>query len=77
MAKKQQSAADNSVDLVAAFPWWVGIALAAIFYFVLHHFAVQKPVLGRHFGTRSSTQPRPWANSSCRSSAFLAHSSPS
>jgi restriction system protein len=46
MAKKQQSAADNSVDLVASFPWWVGIALAVIFYFVLHHFAVQKPVLG-------------------------------
>ena len=46
MAKKQQSAADNSVDLVASFPWWVGIALAVIFYFVPHHFAVQKPVLG-------------------------------
>lgn len=54
MAKKQQSAADDAVDLVAAFPWWVGIALAAIFYFVLHHFAAQKPVLGLPSSLRDS-----------------------
>jgi restriction system protein len=54
MAKKQQSAADNPVNLVALFPWWVGIALAAISYLVLHHFAIQKPVLGLPSSLRDS-----------------------
>jgi restriction system protein len=54
MAKKQQSTADDAVDLVAEFPWWVGIALATLSYFVLHHFAVQKPVLGLPSSLRDS-----------------------
>ena len=54
MAKKQQSTAEDAVDLLAEFPWWVGIALGAISYFVLHRFAVQKPVLGLPSSLRDS-----------------------
>jgi restriction system protein len=54
MAKKQRSAADDAVDLVAVFPWWVGIALAALSYFLLHRFAAQKPVLGGPAALRDS-----------------------
>lgn len=38
MARKQkQSAFEDLIDIVAMFPWWVGLALAAVSYFWLHH----------------------------------------
>lgn len=37
--KRKTSAADDIVELVALLPWWAGIALAIIFYYVLHSLA--------------------------------------
>jgi restriction system protein len=36
---KKQSPLEDSVDLVALFPWWVGLILAVVAYFWLHHIA--------------------------------------
>jgi restriction system protein len=50
MARKKQSAGDDFIGLVAMLPWWGGVVLAIVFYFVLHHFAVVPkivPVLGQ------------------------------
>lgn len=41
MARKKSSPAEDFMDLVAMFPWWVGVALAVLSYLVLHHFASQ------------------------------------
>lgn len=42
MAKiKKQSGAEVFVDLIALFPWWVGVALALVTFFALHYFAAQ------------------------------------
>lgn len=37
--KKKQSPLEVWVDLVALLPWWVGVTLAVVFYFWLHHVA--------------------------------------
>jgi restriction system protein len=37
--KKKNSPADDIVDLVAMMPWWAGVALALVFYVVLHPIA--------------------------------------
>lgn len=37
--KKKQSPLKDWIDLIALLPWWVGVILAAIFYFWLHHVA--------------------------------------
>jgi restriction system protein len=37
--KKKSSPAEDIVEIVAVLPWWVGIALALILYFVLHSMA--------------------------------------
>lgn len=37
--KKKQSAFEDLIDIAAMLPWWVGILLALIAYFVLHHYA--------------------------------------
>lgn len=39
--KRKTSPADDMVDLVAMFPWWVGIILAVVSYFWLHHVATE------------------------------------
>ncbi|MCW5649515.1 MAG: restriction endonuclease [Ramlibacter sp.] len=46
MAKKSRnSPLEDLMNLVAMLPWWVGVALALVFYLVLHHFSVApKPV---------------------------------
>ena len=36
MARRVRSTTSELVDLVAFVPWWAGIALAVIFYFILH-----------------------------------------
>lgn len=50
MARKKQSAGDDFIGLLAMLPWWGGVVLAIVFYFVLHHFAVVPkivPVAGK------------------------------
>lgn len=37
---KKSSPAEDIVEIVAILPWWLGIALAAILYFVLHSMAL-------------------------------------
>lgn len=34
--RRRQSSAEHFMDLVAMLPWWIGVALALISYFVLH-----------------------------------------
>lgn len=41
MARRKTSPADDLMDFVARFPWWVGVLLAALAYLVLHYFAGQ------------------------------------
>ena len=44
MARRSKSSPmDDLTDLVARLPWWAGVALAAVFYFVLHR-AAEQPV---------------------------------
>lgn len=46
MARRRKSSAlDDGIDLVSMMPWWVGVALAAISYVVLHSMAVPEPVV--------------------------------
>lgn len=37
--KKKQSPFEDIVEITAMLPWWVGMLLALITYFVLHHYA--------------------------------------
>ena len=37
--KKKQSPFEDIVEITAMLPWWVGVLLALIAYFVLHHYA--------------------------------------
>ena len=37
--KKQQNTFEDLIAIAAFFPWWVGVLLAVITYFILHHFA--------------------------------------
>lgn len=39
--RKRTSPADDLIDLVGYLPWWVGIALALVSYFLLHQVASQ------------------------------------
>lgn len=41
MARRKTSPAEDVMDLVAMLPWWVGVLLAALAYFALHHVAMQ------------------------------------
>ena len=51
MARKgKQSPLDNFVDLITLFPWWVGLVLAVIAYFWLHHIAVAPLVVSSQPG---------------------------
>ena len=38
--RRRQSSAEDFMDLVAMLPWWIGVALALISYFVLHRMSV-------------------------------------
>lgn len=42
--KRKQSAFEDLIDLAAMLPWWVGVLLALIAYFVLHHYATAEIV---------------------------------
>lgn len=37
--KKEQSAFEDLIEITAMLPWWVGVLLAPIAYFTLHHYA--------------------------------------
>lgn len=39
--RKKTSAFDDIVEVVAMFPWWIGVILAVVIYFWLHHVATQ------------------------------------
>jgi restriction system protein len=45
--KRNQSTFEDLIDIVALFPWWVGLILAAVFYFWLHHVASTPVVVGQ------------------------------
>ena len=42
--KRNQSLSEDLVEIIAHFPWWVGIVLAIVSYFWLHHIA-EAPVV--------------------------------
>jgi ribosomal protein L37AE/L43A len=41
--RKKTSTFEDLIEIVAKLPWWIGVSLALIFYFWLHHVA-SKPV---------------------------------
>ena len=41
MSRRKKSAAEDFMDLVGRLPWWAGVALAVVFYVVLHRAAAQ------------------------------------
>jgi restriction system protein len=43
--RKKTSPAEDFMELVALLPWWAGVALALILYFVLHRVAAQQVAL--------------------------------
>ena len=46
MARKQKSSpVEDLMELIAMLPWWVGCALALVFYLLLHRVATQEIVL--------------------------------
>lgn len=45
MARKKQSPAEDMIDIVALLPWWVGVILAVVSYFILHDIATQAVVI--------------------------------
>ena len=48
--KRKQSSLDDFIDLIALFPWWVGLILAVITYFWLHHIAETQLVVSSQPG---------------------------
>ena len=45
MARRSKtSPAEDMIDIVSRLPWWAGVALAAVFYLVLHRVASQQVV---------------------------------
>ena len=42
--RKKTSAAEDWIEIVARLPWWAGVALAVVFYVVLHRLAAQQVV---------------------------------
>lgn len=46
MSRKRSSPAEDVMDLVALLPWWVGVTLAVVFYFVLHAFSKPPDLAG-------------------------------
>jgi restriction system protein len=46
MARKKSSGAEDFMDLVAILPWWAGVLLALVSYFVLHQLAATPNAAG-------------------------------
>jgi len=52
--KRKQGVFEALIGIAALLPWWIGVLLALITYFVLHHFAtaiVATPMTPGHIGT--------------------------
>ena len=52
--KRKQGVFEDLIGIAALLPWWVGVLLALITYFALHHFAtavVATPMTPGHIGT--------------------------
>ncbi len=57
--KKKQSTYEDLIDIVAMLPWWVGVVLAVLAYFILHHYAAATvaPATGvANLGANASAQ---------------------
>lgn len=48
--RERKGLADDLLAIAAKLPWWVGVGLAVVSYFVLHAYA------GREIATATSTQ---------------------
>jgi restriction system protein len=48
--RKKNSTADDLLELVAMLPWWAGVALAVVSYFLLHRVASQQGVAASQLG---------------------------
>jgi restriction system protein len=45
MGRRRKSTADDIMEIASLMPWWVGVALAIVSYFVLHAIAVRPVVI--------------------------------
>lgn len=57
--KRKQSPFEDLIDIAAMLPWWAGVLVAIVTYFVLHHFAtavVAPPVALGQMGTVVANQ---------------------
>lgn len=44
MGYKKQSTMDDVFEICARLPWWVGVSVAVISYFIFHHYAVAEVI---------------------------------
>lgn len=44
MSRRKQSAFEDLIEITSKLPWWIGVVLAVVVYFVLHQFAVMEIV---------------------------------
>lgn len=55
MARRSQSPIEDVMDITSMLPWWAGVLLAVISYFVLHYFATQEPQTSLTINNMSQT----------------------
>ncbi|MBI5557497.1 MAG: restriction endonuclease [Deltaproteobacteria bacterium] len=59
MARKKQSAFEDLIHVASLLPWWAGLLLALISYFILHNFAntqIQQPANSAELGAFATKQ---------------------
>lgn len=57
--KRQQGTFEDLIDIAAMLPWWAGVTIALISYFVLHHYAtveIVQPTSIAQMGANVSSQ---------------------
>jgi restriction system protein len=57
--KRNQSPFEDMIEVFAMLPWWAGVLLAFIAYFILHHYAtaeVVQPASGAQLGANIASQ---------------------
>lgn len=57
--KKKQNTFEDLISIASMLPWWAGVLLAIIIYFVLHHFAtavIATPMTPAQMGTNVANQ---------------------
>lgn len=42
MARRKQSALEDLIEIISYLPWWVGVLLAPISYFLLHAYTLKE-----------------------------------